>query len=104
MSAYLDWHTMDTLPERGELVLLWRGLSDDDGGFPSIARAVWCQGAIMIRYEDGRDWQVLAREEYPTSMWARIPKPGDEDEAVPLKPLAEWLAWDELHPGGLQGD
>ena len=71
----MTWHTMDTLPARGEQVLLWRGLSDDDGGFPSIARAVWYKGAILIRYDAEGEWRELTRDEYPTTMWARIPRP-----------------------------
>ena len=71
----MTWHTMDTLPARGERVLLWRGLMDDDGGFPSIARAVSYMGAILMRYEAGGEWQELTRDEYPTTMWARIPRP-----------------------------
>lgn len=47
----LEWHGMDTMPERGERVLLWRGLSDDDGGFPAIARAVRYMGETVIRYK-----------------------------------------------------
>lgn len=75
------WHTMDTMPERGERVLLWRGLTDDDGGFPAIARAVSYKGGIFIRYKpEGEDWQELTRDEYPGTMWARIPKPGEETE------------------------
>lgn len=72
----MTWYGMDTMPERGERVLLWRGLTDDDGGFPAIARAVFYKGAILIRYKpEGEDWQELMRDEYPASMWARIPRP-----------------------------
>lgn len=75
----LEWHSMDTMPERGERVLLWRGLSDDDGGFPTIARAVRYMGETVIRYKpDGEDWQELARDEYNDSKWARIPRPERE--------------------------
>ena len=87
------WYTMDTMPARGDRVLLWRGLMDDDGGFPSIARAVPYMGETVIRYKpEGEDWQELTRDEYPGTMWARIPKPGDEDDAVPIRALAMWLA------------
>lgn len=75
----MTWHTMDTMPERGERVLLWRGLHDDDGGFPAIARVGIYKGDILILYKPGdEDWQELTRDEYPGTMWARIPKPGDQ--------------------------
>ena len=72
----MTWHTMETLPDPGERVLLWRGLSDSDGGFPAIARSVRYRGETVIRYNpEGGDWHELTREEYPASMWARIPRP-----------------------------
>lgn len=72
----LEWYGMDTMPEWGERVILWRGLSDDDGGFPAIARAVRYMGETVIRYKpDGGDWQELSRDEYKDSKWARIPRP-----------------------------
>lgn len=75
----MTWHTMETMPERGERVLLWRGLHDDDGGFPAIARAVPYMGETVIRYKpEGEDWQELTRDEYPGTMWARIPRPERE--------------------------
>lgn len=81
----MTWHTMDTMPERGERVLLWRGLHDDDGGFPAIARVGIYKGDILILYKsDDEDWQELTRDEYPGTMWARIPKPGGGDREMRL--------------------
>lgn len=56
--------------------LLWRGLRDDDGGFPCIAKRVqFGLNPAYIMFLKASGWHVLEKEEYAECLWAEIEAP-----------------------------
>ena len=71
--------TKKTMPPMKENVLLWRGLTDSDGGFPLIGKlyADPATGELYIVYKvnpAGRDG-VICPEEFRSMLWAEIEVP-----------------------------
>lgn len=71
------WHRLDQeLPPLRKPVLIWRGMSDSDGGFPMMGKHVLFEGKSYIRYKDCDDrWQVLDESEYKDTRWAEVERP-----------------------------
>ena len=71
------WHRLDQkLPPIRKPVLIWRGMSDSDGGFPMMGKNVIFDGKNYIRYK-GADsqWCELDESEYKDTRWAEVERP-----------------------------
>lgn len=73
----MTWHRLDEeLPPERVRFLLWRAMSDTDGGFPAIARRVRYDGESVIRWKSADEgWQALEAEEYKDCRWALVKRP-----------------------------
>ena len=73
----MTWHRLDEeLPPERVRFLLWRAMSDTDGGFPAIARRVRFDGESVIRWKSADEgWQALEPEEYKDCRWAIVRRP-----------------------------
>lgn len=71
------WHKLDEeLPPLRKPVLIWRGMSDSDGGFPMIGKHVLFDGESRIRTKGAdADWNVLDESEYKDTRWSEVERP-----------------------------
>lgn len=71
------WHRLDQeLPPLRKPVLIWRGMSDSDGGFPMMAKRVRFDNLDVIRYKGADDgWRALSESEYYDTRWAEVERP-----------------------------
>ena len=71
------WKRLDQkLPPLRKPVLIWRGMSDSDGGFPMMGKHVIFNDKSYIRFK-GADtgWDVLDESEYKDTRWAEVERP-----------------------------
>lgn len=71
------WKRLDQeLPPLRKPVLIWRGMSDSDGGFPMMAKRVIFDGKNYIRYKGADNmWCELDESEYKDTRWAEVERP-----------------------------
>lgn len=71
------WHRLDQeLPPLRKPVLIWRGMSDSDGGFPMMGKHVLFEGKSYIRYKCAANmWCELNESEYKDTRWAEVERP-----------------------------
>lgn len=68
----------DSLPpiDNRKRFILWRGVLDDDGGFPAIAKRVqYGDNPPYIMFTTIKGWKALQREEYKECLWSEIETP-----------------------------
>ena len=71
----LTGKTMPPIDNRKRFIL-WRGVRDTDGGFPSTAKRVqYNDNEPYIRFETINGWKVLSPDEYKDCLWAEIETP-----------------------------
>lgn len=72
------WQTLTGrhMPPLDERVLIWRGLSDKDGGFPCVGRL--CRDTVgdcyLLISASGRD-VIVTDETFRNHLWSPIPMP-----------------------------
>ena len=81
--------TMPPIDNRKHFIL-WRGLPDDDGGFPALAKRVqYNNNEPYIRFETINGWKVLSLGEYKDCLWAEIETPAQVVELMERHALRE---------------
>ena len=79
--------------DNGTRFLLWRGVLDDDGGFPAIAKRVqYGDNPPYIMFETIKGWKVLQREEYKECLWTDIETPAQITARMERREAVKWDA------------
>lgn len=85
----LTGKTMPPIDNRKRFIL-WRGVRDTDGGFPSTAKRVqYNDNEPYIRFETVNGWKVLSPGEYKDCLWAEIETPAQVVERMERHALRE---------------
>lgn len=69
----MTWHTFDVLPPSDVNVLLWRGLKDDDGGFPLVGKLKKDGDDMYIVHKPRGDF--IEQDEFGEMRWTFIQIP-----------------------------
>jgi hypothetical protein len=62
--------------------MLWRGIRDDDGGFPVLAKRVKHGDDVFIWFQCGAGPRILEPGEYRDCRWAVIDRPQEGAQHV----------------------
>lgn len=79
----IEWRTMakHSRPPVNTSILIWRGLSDSDGGFPAIGRYYidreTGESYVAIKPSIANRADLILEKEYRMIRWAEIPMPDE---------------------------